>query len=94
MMERAISTTSGAGRNDLPVWQPARYWPDRGSLADWSPSHWPDLDTSEHFRTYRAVLPPGEATQRQTSGGGPVQVSPHIREGHPVSGNTRSAPAR
>lgn len=93
MMERAIATTGGTGRNDLPVWQPSRHWPGGGSLADWLPSHWPDLDDSEHMRAYHAILAARGETPRQT-GGGPVQVSPHMRDGHPVSGYTRAAPTR
>lgn len=92
-MERAIATHGGNGQGHTPYWRPSRYWSDGESLAEWSPRNWPTLEESDHLRTYREVLPPRDATKPQT-GGGPVQVSPHMRDGHPVSGYTRAAPTR
>lgn len=62
-------------------------------LPDWSPRRWPDLSTSAHLRDYNAALATRGGTPPST-GGGPVQVSPHLRDGHPVSGYSRAAPAR
>jgi hypothetical protein len=52
------------------------------------------LDGSDHLRAYHDTLAARGEAPRRTTGGGPVQVSPHIRDGHPVAGHTRSAPSR
>jgi hypothetical protein len=95
LMDRAIASQGGTGFGNTARWQPSRYWSDGGNLSDWSPTKWPDLPTSEHFQAYRnGVVVRGRPEREGSTGGGAVQVSPHIRDGHAVSGHTRSAPAR
>jgi hypothetical protein len=94
LMERAIQSHGGSGRGNTPHWREARYWSDGTGLAGWSPDRWPDLERSRHFIIYRGGIAAGERRERAITGGGPVQVGPHLRNGHPVSGHTRSAPSR
>jgi hypothetical protein len=95
VMERAIASDGGSGAGNTPMWQASRYWSDGGSLPDWSPESWSDLPASDHFARYRAgVAASGRPERASTAGGGSVQVSPYMRDGHSVSGHTRSAPAR
>lgn len=94
-MERAIQSQGGSGHANTPYWREVRHWSEGTSLSDWSRDKWPDLETSNHFRSYRAAATAVRGRPERTSaGGGPVQVSPHIRDGRQVSGHTRSAPAR
>jgi hypothetical protein len=95
MMEHAIQTQGGSGAGNTPAWRPSRFWSDGSSLADWSPASWPDISTAPHLATYRsAVERPGFPERESTATGGAVQVRPHTRDGHSVSGHTRSSPAR
>lgn len=93
MMERAIETTGGSGRGNSPYWREARYWSEGSTLADWSPNNWSKIDEAEHFSTYRRRIDGGGRPERESAAtGGAVQVRPHTRDGHPVSGHTRSSP--
>ena len=93
MMERAIETTGGSGRGNSPYWREARYWSEGSTLANWSPNNWSKIDEAEHFRTYRRRIDGGGRPERESNTtGGAVQVRPHTRDGHPVSGHTRSSP--
>ncbi|MCA4920503.1 MAG: hypothetical protein ING82_13840 [Roseomonas sp.] len=95
MMERAIQTTGGSGRGGTPYWRESRYWSEGSTLADWSSSDWSDTTTAPHFEDYRQRLDGGKVPEREsTATGGEVQVRPYMREGHPVSGYTRSSPGR
>lgn len=95
MMEQAIQTPGGSGAGNTPAWRPSRFWSDGSSLADWSPASWPDISTAPHLATYRSAAQRGGLLERDsTATGGVVQVQPHMREGHPVSGYTRSSRAR
>ena len=95
MMEHAIQTEGGSGAGNTPTWRPSRFWSDSASLADWSPESWPDLAEADHLARYRAgVARPDLPERESTATGGPVQVRPYVRDGHSVSGHTRSSPAR
>lgn len=95
MMEQAIQTKGGSGAGNTPAWRPSQFWSDGSSLADWSPTSWPDIATAPHLATYRSAIErPGFPERESTATGGLVQVQPHIRDGHSVSGHTRSSPAR
>lgn len=95
MMEQAIQTKGGSGAGNTPAWRPSQFWSDGSSLADWSPASWPDIATAPHLATYRSAIErPGLPERESTATGGVVQVQPHIRDGHSVSGHTRSSPAR
>lgn len=93
LMDRAIGSQGGTGFGNTPRWQPSRFWSDGGDLLGWSTNRWPVFTRSEHFEAYKARV---EARGRleEAAGGGAVQVSPHLRNGQPVSGHTRSAPSR
>lgn len=89
VMDQAIRTTGGSGHNGTPFWQAPQHW--SGGAAnwvpqDWSAERWPDLAGATHFDAYRATLP-------ARPGNGDVTVRPHTRNGQPVSGHSRSAPA-
>lgn len=93
LMERAIETTGGSGRGNSPYWREARYWSDGLTLADWSPSNWSGISEATHFIAYeRRIDGSGRPERESTATGGGVQVRPHTRDGHPVSGYTRSNP--
>jgi hypothetical protein len=95
MMEQAIQTQCGSGANNTPAWRPSRFWSDGSSLADWSPASWPDIATAPHLAAYRSAIErPCSDERESTATGGVVHVQPHIRDGHSVSGHTRSTPAR
>lgn len=93
-MERAIRVHGGSGENHTPSWRESRYWSEGEPITRWSSWDWPDIESSEHFRTYRSTLGAREEVQSRRTGGGPVQVSPHMRDGYPVSGHTRATPSR
>ena len=95
MMERSIETTGGSGRGNTPYWRESRYWSDGQSmLADWSPRNWSNIDEAPHFEQYReGIGRTGRPERESTAEGVTVQVRPHARDGHPVSGHMRSAPA-
>jgi hypothetical protein len=95
MMEHAIQTHGGSGAGNTPALRPSRFWSDGSSLADWSPARWPDIATAPHLATYRSAIERlGSPERESTATGGVVQVQPHMRDGHSVSGYTRSSPAR
>lgn len=93
MMERAIANTGGSGVGETPRWREMRYWSEGRPLSEWSPTQWPDNDLSDHMRAYRQRIDASGRPERESVSGGSVQVRPHMREGHPVSGHTRSSPA-
>jgi hypothetical protein len=95
MMERAIQTYGGTGFANTPRWQPSRAWSEGGPLTAWPPGQWPNLDDTDHLRIYRERIASDSTPEREsTATGGVVHVRPHQRDGHPVSGHTRAAPAR
>jgi hypothetical protein len=76
------------------MWRPSRFWSEGSTLADWSPGNWSNLEEAEHFASYRSGIESrGRIERESTATGGIVQVRPHMRDGHPVSGHTRSSPA-
>ena len=93
MMERAIETDGGSGRGNTPYWRPYRYWSEGAPLREWSAENWPDLAQATHMHVYRQQLGASPPERESAAGGGPVQVRPHVRDGHPVSGHMRSVPA-
>lgn len=50
-------------------------------------------DEARHFSTYRRRIDGGGRPEREsTATSGAAQLRPHARDGHPVSGHTRSSP--
>lgn len=100
-MERAIEK-AGSGQNNTAFWRPRAEWVDDGESGNWPRPVWHDLQGQPHITTYRQQvgLPPQPSPVQPSAeafklrGGGPVQVRPHQREGHPIQGYQRSAPAR
>ena len=93
MMEHSIETTGGSGVGNTPYWREARYWSDGAPLAEWSPSNWSDIDRAEHFSDYRNGIMRCGRLERESTASGTVQVRPHMRDGHPVTGHARSSPS-
>lgn len=100
-IERAASF-GGSGHANTAYWLPRSQWVNDGPSDNWPSPDWPDLSQSAAIREYRrkadmgdpACLPADIPTPPDDAGGGPVHVRPHQREGHPVQGYQRSAPAR
>lgn len=92
-MEQAILHHGGSGLGGTVRWLPRSTWSDGGSLAGWSPDRWPNLREAAHFKAYEAgIAVSGRPDRESTATGGTVHVRPHVRDGHPVSGHTRSPP--
>jgi hypothetical protein len=100
-IERAIQK-AGSGENNTAYWRPSAEWDNEGPSDNWPRPVWHDLTAQPHITTYRqqAGLPPqpqpvqAPAEAFKKAGGGPVEVRPHQRDGHPVQGYRRSAPSR
>jgi hypothetical protein len=94
LMEHAIQTHGGSGHGNTPAWRPSRYWSEGSTLADWTPTQWSKLNEADHFDRYRNRVESGAVPEREsTATGGTVHVRPHMRDGHPVDGHTRSLPS-
>ena len=103
-IERAIPL-AGSGESNTAYWRPMREWDNDGESGNWPHAVWQELTGQPHVVEYRRqaglspqpepparpVPPPPELFE---SGGGPVHVRPHQRDGHPVQGHQRSAPSR
>ncbi|UPY37945.1 hypothetical protein [Sediminicoccus sp. KRV36] len=92
-IERAYERGPGVG--GAATWLPTRSWvesirPD----SNWPPRSWPEIEAAPDVRAYPGHAIPSIHRRAGAMGGGPVQVRPHSRDGHPVQGYSRAAPAR
>jgi hypothetical protein len=87
-IERAYQ--SGPGINGAARWLEMRQWlPQLAPEHNWPPRSWPDWQDNPAIRDYRGNGIPS-VHRRPARGGGPGQVRPHVRDGHPVQGYTRA----
>ena len=103
-IERAIPL-AGSGESNTAYLRPMREWHNDRESGNWPRPGWQEVFGQPHVVEYRRqaglsqqpeppmrpVPPPPELPE---SGGGPVHVRPHQRDGHPVQGHQRSAPSR
>jgi hypothetical protein len=87
--------TDGSGLGGRPTWLPQERWQDNPSDINW-PLDWSKVTRRGHIDAY----PHGGERHRYgghdmiDAPGGPVWVQPHMREGHPIHGYSRSRPTR
>jgi len=92
-IERAFER--GPGVAGAATWLRTRRWADSiEPNGNWPPRNWPNMDEDPRVRAYPGHAVPSIYRRTGATGGGPVQVRPHSRDGHPVQGYCRASPAR
>lgn len=97
-IERAYERGPGVG--GAATWLRTRRWAESLSPgSNWPPRNWPDMEADPQLRAYPGHSVPSIYRRPTlqplgTMGGGPVQVRPHSRDGHPVQGYSRASPTR
>lgn len=91
----------GQGSDGRAAWLRPHRWVEPAIAADettnWPPQDWPDFRDFEDLKSYagyRIVSRYYRVRDDEGNRGGPVFVRPHVREGQPVTGHSRSLPAR
>jgi hypothetical protein len=92
-IERAYERGPGVGGGA--TWLRTRRWAESiRSDSNWPPRNWPDMEADPQVRDYPGHAIPSIYRRAGAMGGGPVQVRPHSRDGHPVQGYSRASPTR